>query len=299
VTTLSLTGAATTLNRPSGIVRDASGNLYVCDRDNHRIVKITPAGVGSVFAGSGTSGFTNGTGSAAQFNQPYAITIDAAGNFYVGDRINHAIRKITSAGVVTTIAGNGIAGNSNGTGSAASFNEPLGVSVDVSGNVYVADYINSLLRKITPAGVVTTLTPITNIFGVTVDAAGNIYCAQYGNHVVSKYSSTGVYTIFAGQGGIGGTADGTGAAATFNFPAGITIDAIGNLYVTETTNNRIRKINAGGVVSTIAGNTAGFVDGTGNAALFDAPIAVSGDFTNNTLYIADFNNNKIRKIVIE
>jgi hypothetical protein len=299
VTTLSLTGAATTLNRPSGIVRDASGNLYVCDRDNHRIVKITPAGVGSVFAGSGASGFTNGTGSAAQFNQPYAITIDFAGNFYVGDRINHAIRKITSTGVVTTLAGNGVAGNSNGTGGAASFNEPLGVTVDVSGNIYVADYINSSLRKITPAGVVTTLTSITNIFGVTVDASGNLYCAQYGNHVVSKYSSTGVYSVIAGMAGTSGTTDGTGAAARFNFPAGITIDGNGNLYVTETFNNRIRKITAAGVVTTIAGNTSGFADGIGTAALFDAPIAVTGDFASDFIYIADFGNNKIRKVNIE
>lgn len=298
VTTISLTGAATTLNRPSGIVRDASGNLFVCDRDNHRIVKITSAGVTSVFAG-GTMGFTNATGTSAQFNQPYSITIDGSGNLYVGDRINHAIRKITSAGAVSTLAGNGTAGSTNGTGAAASFNEPLGVTVDAAGNVYVADYINSALRKITAAGVVTTLTSVSNIFGVTVDATGNIYCAQYGSQLVSKYSSTGVYSIIAGQGGISGTIDGTGAAATFNFPAGITVDATGNLYITETFNNRVRKITNTGVVTTIAGANAGFADGIGGAALFDAPIAVIGDLPNNTLYIADFNNNKLRKVVIE
>jgi streptogramin lyase len=296
VTTLSLTGPATTFNHPSGITRDASDNLYICDRDNHRIVKITSAGVTSVFAG-GTMGFTNGTGTAAQFNQPYSITIDASGNLYVGDRINHAIRKITPAGAVTTLAGNGTPGNIDGTGNAARFNEPLGVTVDASGNVFVADYINSALRKVTPAGVVTTLTTVSNIFGVTVDAAGNIFCAQYVNQVVSKYSSTGVYSVIAGN-GVVGNADGTGPAASFNFPAGITVDATGNLYVTETINNRIRKITSGGAVSTLAGNTAGLADGTGSAALFDAPIAVTGDLPNNTIYIADFNNNKIRKIII-
>lgn len=298
VTTIALSGTVTTLNHPSGIVRDATGNFFVCDRDNHRIVKITPAGVSSVFAGS-TMGFTNATGTAAQFNQPYAITMDASGNFYVGDRINHAIRKITAAGVVTTLAGNGSAGNTNGTGGAASFNEPLGVTVDAAGNVYVADYINGALRKVTPAGVVTTLTAIPNLFGVAADAAGNIYCAEYGTHQVSKYSSTGVYSVIAGMGGSGGTTDGIGTAARFNFPAGITVDAAGNLYVTETINNRIRKITSGGVVTTIAGNTSGYADGIGNAALFDTPIAVSGDLPNNSLYIADFNNHKIRKIVIE
>lgn len=298
VTTLALSGTAATLNRPSGIVKDGAGNFFVCDRDNHRIIKITAAGVTSVFAG-GTMGFVNGTGTAAQFNQPYAITIDGAGNLYVGDRINHAIRKITPAGVVTTLAGNGSAGNANGTGGAAMFNEPLGVSADASGNIFVADYINGALRKVTPAGVVTTVTAIPNLFGVAVDAAGNVYCAEYGTHQVSKYSAAGVYSVIAGLAGTGGTADGTGNTARFNFPAGITVDAGGNLYVTETMNNRIRKITPAGVVTTIAGSNSGYADGIGGAALFDQPIAVTGDFANNFIFIADFNNNKIRKINIE
>ena len=293
-----LHGTVTALNHPSGIVRDASGNLFVCDRDNHRIVKITTAGVTSVFAG-GTMGFVNGTGAAAQFNQPYAITMDAAGNFYVGDRINHAIRKITAAGVVTTLAGSGSAGSANGTGSAATFNEPIGVTVDAAGNVYVADYINGMLRKVTAAGVVTTLTSIPSIFGVAVDAAGNIYCAEYFSQQVSKYSSTGSYSVIAGLAGTSGYLDGTGTAARFSVPAGITVDANGNLYVTETANNKIRKITAAGVVTTIAGGNGGFADGISGAALFDAPIAVTGDLANNAVYIADFNNNKIRKIIME
>ncbi|MBL7749298.1 MAG: IPT/TIG domain-containing protein [Chitinophagaceae bacterium] len=296
-TTFSLTGTATSLNHPSGITKDAAGNLFVCDRDNHRILKITPAGVSAVFAG-GTMGFTNGTGVAAQFNQPYAITIDGAGNLYVGDRINHAIRKITSAGVVTTLAGNGSAGFVNGTGSAASFAEPLGVTVDAAGNVFVADYLNSAIRKVTSAGVVTTVTTVPQIFGITVDAAGNLYFTEYGQHKVSKYSSTGTYSVLAGDAS-GGNADGTGAAARFNFPAGILLDATGNLYVTETINHRIRKITPAGVVTTIAGNTGGYADGAGVSALFDSPIAICGDFANSTAFIADFNNHKIRKMIIE
>lgn len=298
VSTLNLTGSVTTLNKPTGITRDAAGNLFVCDRDNHRIVKIAPGGNATVFAG-GTMGFVNGTGTSAQFNQPYAITIDGSGNLYVGDRINHAIRKITPAGVVTTLAGNGSAGFVNGTGAAALFNEPLGVAVDAAGNVYVADYINSALRKVTPAGVVSTLTSVTNIFGVAIDATGNLYCAQYGNQIVSKYSSTGVYSVIAGQAGTGGAADGAGTAATFNFPAGITIDANGNLYVTEIFNYRLRKITSSGVVTTLSGTTSGYIDGVGTSARYDSPIAVCPDFTNGFLYIADFNNNKIRKVVIE
>ena len=297
VSTVILTGTITTLNLPSGIARDGSGNLFVCDRDNHRIVKITPTGDAAVFAG-GTMGFTNGTGTTAQFNQPYAITIDASGNLYIGDRINNAIRKITPAAGVTTLAGNGTAGTADGTGSAARFNEPLGVTVDGTGNVYVADYINNALRKITPAGVVTTLSSITSIFGVAVDAAGNVYCAQYGQHIVSKYSSTGVYSVIAGS-STGGNTDGTGTAARFNFPAGIIIDGSGNLYVTETMNHRMRKITSAGVVTTIAGSTGGYTDAVGSAARFDTPIALCGDFTNSFLYIADFGNNRIRKVNIE
>lgn len=298
VSTIALTGAVTTLDHPSGIVRDASGNLFVCDRDNHRIVKITTAGVASVFAG-GSIGFANGTGSAAQFNQPYSITMDVAGNFYVGDRINHSIRKISPAGVVTTLAGNGTAGYINGTGTAARFNEPLGITVDGAGNVYVADYINGALRKITPAGVVTTLLLIPHIFGVVADAAGNIYCAEYFSHHVTKYSATGNYTVVAGMLQTSGYLDATGIAARFNTPAGITVDANGNLYVTETINNKIRKIAVGGMVTTVAGGNAGFADGIGGAALFDTPLAITADFANNTLYIADIINNKIRKVVVE
>jgi IPT/TIG domain/NHL repeat len=298
VSTLSLTGAASTFNLPIGIVRDAADNLFVCDRDNHRIVKITPAGVTSVFAG-GTVGFANGTGTTAQFNEPYAITMDAAGNFYIGDRINNAIRKITPAAVVTTLAGNGTAGSTDGTGSAARFNEPLGVTVDAAGNVYVADYINSAIRKVTPAGVVTTVVGMSSIFGITIDGAGNLYCAQYAQQIVSKYSTTGVYSIIAGQVNTSGTTDGNGAAARFNFPAGITIDGAGNLYVSETFNNRVRKITATGDVTTIAGSTVGFADGIGSAAQFNKAIAVCGDFINKFLYIADLGNNKIRKINLD
>jgi sugar lactone lactonase YvrE len=296
--TFTLSGAATTLNHPSGIVRDAGGNFFVCDRDNHRIIKITAAGVTSIFAGSGTAGFVNGTGTAAQFNQPYAITMDASGNFFVADRVNHAVRKITAAGVVTTIAGSGSAGFVNGTAGAAMFAEPLGITVDGAGNLYVADYLNNAIRKVTQAGVVTTLTSVNQVFGIVSDAAGNIYFTEYSVNKVSKYSATGVYSVVAGDGN-GGTTNGTGTAARFLYPAGIALDASGNLYVTETLNNRLRKITPAGVVTTLAGSTAGNTDGSGTTALFDSPIAATGDFSNGFLFVADFSNNKIRKVIIE
>lgn len=291
-------GTSARFDIPIGIVKDAAGNLFVCDRDNHKIRKITPAGMVSTFAGS-TMGFAEGTGTAAQFNQPYSITIDASGNLYVGDRINHAIRKITAAGVVTTLAGNGTAGNQNGTGSAARFNEPLGVAADAAGNIFVADYINGLIRKVTPAGVVTTHFNPVHVFGLTIDATGNIYYTTYNDHQVMKYSTANVNTVVAGQGATSGSADGTGAGATFNFPSGITVDNSGNLYVCDAFNYRIRKITSGGVVSTFAGTAPGNSDGVGTNASFGSPLGICPDFGNNAIYVSDFNDHRIRKIIVE
>ncbi|MFN8290864.1 MAG: IPT/TIG domain-containing protein [Chitinophagaceae bacterium] len=295
--TLSVSGPATALNHPSGIAKDAGGNLYVCDRDNNRIVKITPAGVTSVFAGSGTAGFTDGTGTAAQFNQPYCIVADGSGNFYVGDRLNNAIRKITPAAVVTTLAGNGSAGSTDGTGSAASFTEPLGIAVTSTGNLYVADYGNQKIRKVTLAGVVTTAVSGYMSFGIVADAANVIYFTNYFQNRVFKFTEGSATPVLVAGDINPGTADGTGAAARFTVPAGITVDGTGNLYITETSGNRIRKITPAGVVTTLSGSTAGYADGAN--ALFDSPIALTGDYSNNLLYIADFNNNKIRKMIIE
>lgn len=296
--TLTLSGAATTLNHPSGIVRDASGNLFVCDRDNHRILKMTEAGVTSIFAGSGTPGLVNGTGTAAAFNEPYCITIDGSGNLYVGDRMNNAIRKITAAGVVTTLAGNGASGSADGTGSAATFAEPLGIGITSAGNLYVADYGNQKIRKITPAGVVTTAVTGYMCFGIAISGS-NIYFTNYFQnrvYVVAEGSNTP--SLVAGDVAPGNT-DGTGAAARFNIPAGITTDGSGNLYITETGNHRIRKITSSNVVTTIAGSTLGNTDGSGTTTQFDGPIAATGDFSNGILYIADFYNNKIRKVIID
>jgi hypothetical protein len=199
-------------NSPLSVAVDATGNVYVADYGNDLIRKITPAGITTTLAGSGSAGSDDGTGTAATFDLPESIAIDAAGNLYVADNGNNLIRKITPAGVVTTFAGSGTAGSANGTGTAASFNSPFGIAVDAAGNVYVADSGNNLIRKITPAGAVSTL-------------AGS---------------------------GSKGTLNATGASASFNTPSGIAVDTQGNVYVADENNNLIRQITPAGVVTTLA-----------------------------------------------
>jgi sugar lactone lactonase YvrE len=245
---------------PNGVAVDATGNVYIADESNHTIRKFTSGGVVTTLAGTaGSSGSTDGTGSAARFTSPTGVAVDATGNVYVADRANHSIRKITSGGVVTTLAGStaGDTGSSDGTGSAARFYNPAGVAVDVDGTVYVAERGNHTIRKITFDGVVTTLAGTAGSsgstdgtgsaarfyrpIGVAVDAADNVYVTDGSNHTIRKITSGGVVTTLAGTAGSSGSTDGIGSAAQFYEPAGVAVDAAGNLYVVEPFNYTIRK----------------------------------------------------------
>ena len=306
------TGAAARFSLPSAVATDADGNVYVVDRSNHTIRKITPAGVVTTLAGTaGSSGSADGTGAAARFNFPLGVATDVNGNVYVADQSNNTIRKITPAGVVTTLAGTaGTSGSADGTGAEARFDKPEGVATDVSGNVYVADINNDTIRKITPAGVVTTLagkrfgadgTGAEASFdgprGVATDSGGNVFVADRFYHTIRKITPTGVVTTLAGTAGVSGSVDGTGAAARFNLPYGVATDASGNVYVADQSNNTIRKITPAGVVTTLAGTArmAGSADGTGAAARFSLPSAVATDADGN-VYVVDRSNHTIRKI---
>ncbi|MFY8034426.1 MAG: NHL repeat-containing protein, partial [Flexibacteraceae bacterium] len=304
------TEIAASFNKPYGVAADVNGNIYVADTYNNRIRKITPAGVVTTLAGSGTAGFANGTGTAASFYYPTGIAVDATNNIYVADYVNHRIRKITQAGVVTTLAGSGTPGFTDETGTAASFNYPRGVAVDASGNVYVGDLDNNRIRKITSNGVVTTLagsglsgyadgTGTNAAFaypgGVAVDGLGNIYVADQNNRRIRKITPMGVVTTLAGS-GVYGNADGTGEAAQFSNVGGVAVDASGNVYVADAGNNLIRKISSSGVVTTITGSgNPAYADGTGNLASFNNPFGVTAD-ANGNVYVADVNNHRIRKI---
>ncbi|MDA9887899.1 NHL repeat-containing protein, partial [Flavobacteriaceae bacterium] len=308
------TGTDAQFNHPTVPVLDAFGNIYVPEFYNSKIRKITPEGVVTTFAGS-TGGFADGTGTAAKFATPVGITIDTSGNLYVADKGNHKIRKITPEGVVTTFVGS-TSGFADGTGTDAQFNEPYGITIDTSGNLYVADMGNNKIRKITPEGVVTTFAGSTlgyldgtgteaqfnNPFDITIDVSGNLYVTDRYNHKIRKITPEGVVSTLAGS--TLGYLDGTGTDAQFHNPQGVTIDVYGNLYVADRYSNKIRKITPQGVVSTYAGVTIydsggnpepGDVDGAGTVARFNQPSGVAFD-TSGNLIVVDWGNHKIRKI---
>ncbi len=226
------TGTAASFKHPRGVAVDSSGNVYVADNQNNMIREISPGGVVTTLAGSGSAGSANGTGTAASFNSPSGVAVDSSGNVYVADTGNNMIREITSGGVVTTLAG-----------SAAGFNSPMGVAVDLSGNVYVADTYNNDVLEISPAGVVTFLAGGFNWpFGIAVDSSGNVYVADSYNYLIKVIGTGGVVTTLAGSAGITGSTNGMGACATFNHPYGVAVDSAGNVYVADTWNYLIRKI---------------------------------------------------------
>ncbi len=255
----------------------------------------------STFAGQASTGSADGVGTDAQFNFPFGIAVDSAGNVYVADTSNATIRKITPGGVVTTLAGLANAeGQTDGTGSAARFGEPGSVAADSAGNVYVADLLSYEIRKVTPAGVVTTLVPSGTLFlpsSVTVDKAGNLYVADTDHHIIRKVTPAGVVTTLAGLLGTSGTNDGTGGAARFNRPSGVTVDTATNVYVADTSNQTIRKVTPAGIVTTLAGfaGSIGASDGTGTNARFSYPNDVAVDNAGN-VFVADTDNETIRKI---
>ena len=311
-------GNAARFSYPSSVAVDASGTVYVADSGNNTIRKMVYSGsdftVTTLAGTPGVSGSADGTGAAAQFNNPSGIAVDASGNIYVADTGNCTIRKISSGGGVTTFAGiPGQTGITDGAG--ALFGSPIGIAVDVSGNVYVADSCNHTIRKITSGGGVTTLAGAPGISGfvdgtgagalfnspsgLAVDASGNLFVADTMNNTIRKVTPLGVVTTFAGSPGVYGALDGSGVnGALFNLPGSVAVDGAGNVYVADTYNNTLRKITSGGVVSTLAGVvfTLGFSDGVGAAALFNFPGGITVD-GNGNVFVADTCNHTIRKEV--
>lgn len=261
----------------------------------------------TTFAGFNGYGYVDGDVSTAQFNAPDAACFDTAGNMYVADRFNHKIRKISTTGIVTTIAGS-TEGFANGLGTAAQFNQPAGICIDALGNLYVADSNNNCIRKITPAGLVTTFAGSTAGFvdgfvtaakfyyphDICIDTLGNLYIADTFNNKIRKIASDS-YTVTTLAGSSEGYLDGPSATAQFYWPWGICVDSNFNVYVADKGNYKIRKITPDGVVTTYAGSSFGSADGTANIAQFRSPLSLCVDTLNN-VFVVDSSMHNVRKI---
>ena len=259
-------GAATSaqLSGPRGVSVGVSGNVYIADSDNNKIRMVTSTGTITTFAGTGVQGTSDDGGAAtsAQLYSPFWVSVGMSGNVYIADTNNLKIRMVTSTGIITTIAGTGTYG-SNGDGGAATSAQlyyPYGISVDISGNLYIADYVNNKIRMVTSTGIIITFAgtgaygtsgdggaatsaQLAGPMGVSVDISGNVYTAEYGNLRIRMVTSAGIITTFAGTGVQGTSGDGGAAtSAQFYDPAAVSVDISGNVYVADFNAAKIRVV---------------------------------------------------------
>jgi hypothetical protein len=303
---------------PTGIAIDTAGNIFFCDQTNNRIRKITPNGMITTIAGTGVGGFSGDGGPAlnAKIAWPYDIAIDRAGNLYIADMMNKRIRKISTSGIITTIAGTGVAGynGDNIPAVTAQLNNAFSVAVDTIGNVYIGDVSNNRIRKVDPAGIITTfagtgvqgysangLATSSNLYGpggMVFDKAGNMYFSDTGNNLVRKIDASGMMTDFAGTGSTSFINDGGPALnGSLSQPNGICVDKFNNVYICDVYHYRIRKVDASGIITTLAGTGVNGSTGDGGLATGAAvaPYKIGID-KNGNLYYTDSGNNRIRKI---
>ena len=312
---------AAQLSLPTGVTVDAAGNLYIADRHNHRIRRVDGFGTITTIAGNGREGYSGdgGPAVAAQLNYPSDVAVDGNGNLYVTDRRNHRIRRIDDTGVITTIAGTGEEsyGGDNGPAVAAQLDFPAAVVVDVAGNLYIVDSGNHRIRRVDSAGMITTIAGTGQLgysgdgapavsaqmlfpTGIEVDVAGNLYIADTDNHRIRRVDRSGTITTIAGTGEQGYSGDnGPAVEAQLAYPQRVAVDGNGNLYIADWGNNRIRRVDANGTITTIAGTGGSGFSGDGGpavAAQLKLPQGVAVDGTGN-LYIADTDNHRIRQVV--
>jgi len=307
---------------PSGVAVDGPGNLFIADTDNNRIRRVNTNGIITTVAGTNGSGFSGDGDMAiiARLNSPSGVAVDASGNLFIADSYNNRIRKVDTSGIITTVAGTNGAGYSGDGGAAtnASLNDPSGVAVDASGNLFVVDTSNNRIRKVDTSGIITTVTgtnnagnggvlgdggPATNadLFGptgVAVDAAGNLFIADYSNRRIRKVNTNGIITTVAGNGIYGYSGDG-GAATNANLssPSGVALDAYGDLFIADYGNNHLREVSTNGIITTVAGVGSSGVWGNGLPAtnVVVNPYGVAMDACGN-LFIAERGSDLIRKV---
>jgi sugar lactone lactonase YvrE len=301
------------LNFPAGVAVDAAGNVYIADKRNNRIHRMGLDGIVTIFAGTGRFGFSGDGGPAAQatLNFPSGVAVDAKGNVYIADTQNNRIRRVGPDGLITTFAGTGSPPFSGDGGPAAqaTLNFPSGVAVDAKGNVYIADSNNHRIRRVGSDGIITTFAgggrslgdggPATQASlspsGVAMDTNGNLYIADTDNHRIRRVGPDGIIITFAGTGTPGFSGDGGPAAqASLNRPSGVAVDAKGNVYIADPGNNRIRRVDSDGIITTFAGGSAGDGRPAAQASLF-VPISVAVD-ANGAVYIADEGDHRIRRV---
>ena len=287
------------LNFPTGVAVDSAGNFYIADSNNHRIRKVATSGTITTVAGNGTQGFSGDFGLAtnAQLNYPQAVTVSSAGDLYIADLYNHRIRKVTPGGTITTVAGNGTQGFSGDAGPAtnAQLRNPFGVAMDSMNNLYIADYNNQRIRKVTAGGTITTVAgngtygfsgdagpatsaQLNNPTGVAVDGLGTIYIADQNNHRIRKVTPGGTITTVVGNGTQGFNGDSVLATnAILNYPQSVKVDSAGNLYIADLGNHRIRRVGdltpvAPSSVTATPGNTQAVVNWTPPVANGGSPL---------------------------
>jgi uncharacterized protein (TIGR03437 family) len=318
------------LNTPNGVAVDSSGNVYIADYANNRIRKVDASGAIRTVAGCGeltTACISAGMGdggpaTAPLFFGPWDVVVDGAGNFYFSDSGGNRIRKVSASGIITTYAGSGPPGVSSsgfsgdgGPAVNAKLNSPIGVAIDSAGNIYFADLSNERVRKIDTAGVITTVAgngttgfsgdgglataaALHSPHGVGVDAAGNIYIADTTNYRIRKVTPAGIISTVAGTGDVLYNGDNKPATAATMIPWDVKADAAGNLYISDWLNNRIRKVDTSGIITTLAGTGTGAFSGDGGAgtsAALSAPTGLAVDSGGN-IYFADSLNHRVRRV---
>ena len=308
------------VSEPVGVFVDGLSNIYIAEEDSHRIRKVDTSGIISTVAGNGTRGFSGdgGPATSASLSSPQSVFVDGLGNIYIVDAGNYRIRKVDTSGIISTVPLDGLVGFSGDGGPAtdAKLFTPRGVFVDGSGNIYIADMNNGRIRKVDTSGIISTVAgngtfgfsgdggPATdaslfNPLGVSVDGSGNIYIADMNNGRIRKVDTSGIISTVAGNGTFGFSGDGGPAtdASLFN-PLGVSVDGSGVIYIADTNNHRIRKVDAAGIISTVAGNGELGFSGDGGPAtsgsLFN-PLGVSVDGSG-VIYIVDWFNHLIRKV---
>jgi len=304
---------------PQGVAVDGSGNVYIADCSNNRIRKVSTSGIITTIAGTGVqgSGGDGGAATAAQLNNPYGVAVDATGNVYIADTYNYKIREVNTSGIISTIAGNGTDGytGNGGPATAAEFGNIYGIAVSSSGNIYVPDQNYNVVRLFKVGGNVSVFAGNGTLgfsgdgnsatgaelyypIEVAVDNSNNVYIADAGNNRVRKVSTSNVITTFAGNGNSTYSGDGGAAtAAGVYYPWGVSTDAAGNVYISDSRDNRIREVNTSGTISTIAGNgTLGFTGdgGPATAAELNSPSGIAVVSTGAIMYIVD--NYRIRQV---